>query len=59
MFGIKTSSIFKSRWIALLWAAGICWLAYDMIGPEQQEHPNQIAAALIADEGVRRAIDGL
>ncbi len=27
---MKTSSIFKSRWMALLWAAGILWLAWDV-----------------------------
>ena len=27
------SSIFKSRWMALLWAAGIIWFAYDFAAP--------------------------
>lgn len=30
MIPMRTSSIFKSRWMALLWAAGIIWLAYDV-----------------------------
>ncbi len=30
MIPMKTSSIFKSRWMALIWAAGIIWFAYDM-----------------------------
>ncbi len=29
MIPMKHSSIFKSRWMALLWAAGIIWFAYD------------------------------
>lgn len=29
MIPMRTSSIFKSRWLALRWAAGIIWLAYD------------------------------
>jgi hypothetical protein len=29
MLPIRTKSIFKSRWIALLWAAGILWTAAD------------------------------
>ena len=29
MFPMKSSLIFKSRWMALLWAAGIIWFAYD------------------------------
>ena len=30
MIPMKTSTIFKSRWMALVWAAGIIWFAYDM-----------------------------
>jgi hypothetical protein len=30
MFPFRTSSIFRSRWIAMLWAAGILWAAYDV-----------------------------
>ena len=29
MLPMKTSSVFRSRWMALLWAAGIIWFAYD------------------------------
>ncbi|HWW63188.1 MAG TPA: hypothetical protein VNZ43_00350 [Sphingomonadaceae bacterium] len=32
MFPFRHSSIFKSRWIALLWAAGILWWAIDVAG---------------------------
>jgi hypothetical protein len=31
MFGIS-SALFKSRWSALLWAAGILWAAYSFVG---------------------------
>ena len=34
MIPMRTSSIFKSRWMALLWAAGIIWFAYDFVGPK-------------------------
>jgi hypothetical protein len=30
MIPMRTSTIFKSRWMALLWAAGILWLAIDV-----------------------------
>ena len=30
MIPMKTSTIFKSRWFALVWAAGIIWVAYDI-----------------------------
>jgi hypothetical protein len=33
MIPMRTSTIFKSRWMALLWAAGILWLAYDFAAP--------------------------
>ena len=33
MIPIKHSAIFKSRWMALLWAAGIIWFAYDFAAP--------------------------
>ena len=29
MLPIRTSSIFRSRWIALLWAGGIIWSAVE------------------------------
>jgi hypothetical protein len=29
MFPVRMSSVFKNRWMALLWAAGIIWFAYD------------------------------
>jgi hypothetical protein len=36
MIPMKTSSVFKSRWMALLWAAGIIWFAYDFAGSQPQ-----------------------
>jgi hypothetical protein len=36
MFGMKYSTIFKSRWIALVWAAGIIWFAYDFASAGEQ-----------------------
>ena len=32
MFPFRTSSIFRSRWMALLWAGGIIWTAVDYVG---------------------------
>lgn len=29
MIPMRTSSVFKNRWMALVWAAGILWAAYD------------------------------
>jgi hypothetical protein len=36
MIPVKTSSVFKNRWMALLWAAGIIWFAYDFAGSQPQ-----------------------
>jgi hypothetical protein len=36
MIPMKHSTIFKSRWMALLWAAGILWLAYGVSGSAPQ-----------------------
>ena len=37
MIPMKTSSIFKSRWMALVWALGIIWLAWDVAGSAPQD----------------------
>jgi hypothetical protein len=37
MVPMRTSSIFKSRWMALIWAAGIIWFAYDVTGSGSQD----------------------
>lgn len=36
MFPFRHSWIFKSRWMALIWAAGIIWFAYDFAASEPQ-----------------------
>jgi hypothetical protein len=40
MIPIKHSAIFRSRWMALLWAAGIIWFAYDFTAPSADETNN-------------------
>ena len=42
---IKHSAIFNSRWLALLWAAGILWFAYDFVAPSSDD-----ANAVASDE---------
>ena len=37
MIPMRTSSIFKSRWMALVWALGIIWLAWDVAGSAPPE----------------------
>ncbi|MEO8175453.1 MAG: hypothetical protein ABI626_02190 [Sphingomicrobium sp.] len=43
MIPIRHSSLFKSRWVALLWAAGIIWFAIDFAGPDEQTGNNSTA----------------
>lgn len=37
MVPMRSSTIFKSRWMALIWAAGIIWFAYDVAGSQPQQ----------------------
>ena len=43
----RYSWIFKSRWMALLWAAGICWMAVEYVGVAP-EHGNDASAGIDA-----------
>lgn len=45
MFPMRTSTIFKSRWMALIWAAGIIWFAYDFAGSAQGADQGNNAAS--------------
>ncbi|HEX7872595.1 MAG TPA: hypothetical protein VF475_06775 [Sphingobium sp.] len=36
MFGPRLTSIFKSRWTALLWAGLVIWTAVDFVGSGQE-----------------------
>ena len=38
------SRLFRSRWAALFWAAGILWTAYDVAGSAPSTKPGNIAA---------------
>ena len=44
MFPMKTSWIFRSRWVALIFAAGIIWFAYDVAVSEPQDGSNAAEA---------------
>ena len=70
MIPMKTSSIFKSRWMALVWAAGIIWLAYDVAGSSPQtgnneanaEQPTDVTGAPITSDDEKKfeqAMNGL
>lgn len=57
MIPVRMSSVFKNRWMALLWAAGVVWFAYDFVGSQPQDdnssansdaNSDQVAQALNA-----------
>ena len=60
MIPMRTSTIFKSRWMALLWAAGIIWFAYDFAAPSgdatgaNAEQPTDVTGATITDEDAKK-----
>jgi hypothetical protein len=43
MVPMKMSTVFKNRWMALIWAAGIIWFAYDTAN--SQPHATTNASA--------------
>jgi hypothetical protein len=49
MIPMRTSSIFKSRWMALVWAGGIIWFAYDVAESAGQPANNSDNAVQITD----------
>ncbi|MEP7315800.1 MAG: hypothetical protein ABI667_03800 [Sphingomicrobium sp.] len=44
MIPMKNSSIFRSRWFALIWAAGILWFALDVAGASEEASDNKVAS---------------
>jgi hypothetical protein len=49
MIPMRTSTIFKSRWMALVWAAGIIWFAYDFASPSDDAANNSSNEVQITD----------
>ena len=65
MIPMRTSSIFKSRWMALLWSAGFIWLAISVAGLDDSadnnaaaaDQPTDITGARITDENMKQFAD--
>ena len=53
MFPFRYSSIFRSRWIALFWAAGIVWMAIQFAGGSHDAGNNSDTSS--ADDARRTA----
>lgn len=68
MIPMRSSTIFKSRWMALVWAAGIIWFAYDVAGTSDTstetnaEQPTDVTGAPVTADDAKRlqeVINGL
>lgn len=44
MIPMRNSTIFKSRWMALLWAAGVIWFALQVAGPDDSTGNSDVNA---------------
>jgi hypothetical protein len=49
MFPMRFSTIFRNRWMALVWAAGIIWFAYDFAVSEPQDDNSALEANQVGD----------
>jgi hypothetical protein len=70
MIPMRMSTIFKSRWMALIWAAGMIWFAYDIAGGSGEtsnasanaEQPTDATGETITPEDAKKfneALNGL
>lgn len=67
MFPFRLSRIFTNRWFALLWAAGICWMAVDTAGTAPAAKGNDsgvtdVTGAPVSQDDIaalKQAVDGL
>lgn len=67
MVPMRTSTIFKNRWMALVWAAGIIWFAYDFAGSQPEpasasanaDQPTDATGAPLTPEDQQRVADAL
>jgi hypothetical protein len=63
MIPMRTSSIFKSRWMALIWSAGILWFAFSVAGPDDSTgntaaaQATDVTGATISDENLKQFAD--
>lgn len=46
---MRYSSLFRSRWLALIWSAGILWTAVSFVG--SQEQSDGVDANAMTDDG--------
>ncbi|MBW8911235.1 MAG: hypothetical protein JF564_04965 [Sphingomonas sp.] len=49
---MRYSSLFRSRWLALIWSAGILWTAVSFVGSQEPGDGVDANANAMADGGV-------
>jgi hypothetical protein len=61
MIPMRTSSVFRSRWMALIWATGIIWFALDFAGGREPAAKTQADGNTPAgpDQDTQKAADAL
>jgi hypothetical protein len=52
MIPMRTSWIFRSRWLALLFASGVIWLAVSVAGPDESATGNNAVATDVTELSV-------
>ena len=53
IFPFRTSTIFRNRWVALLWAAGICFMAAQVVDTHIR-HDRQVEDRIVGFHRSRR-----
>lgn len=64
MIPMRHSWIFRSRWMALIWAAGIIWLAVDIAVPDDsasntEANATDVTGAPISKDDEKALVDAL
>lgn len=54
---MPSSRLFRSRWVALLWAGGILWTAVDVAASAPSGHPARTGAAPAQTDAMGEAVD--
>jgi hypothetical protein len=63
MIPMRLSTVFKNRWMALIWCAGVIWFAYDFAGGSAEtansstnaEQPTDVTGAPITPDDAKKA----
>jgi hypothetical protein len=57
MLPIRFSTLFQCRWMALLWAVAVVWLALAVVRPDSSAQPGDATGATISDDDLNKFAD--